>query len=746
MTELSRQNFLRLLALGGASVLGPSPLPAAATAEPSPGPTLPKPSAPKPPLFPLVDAEPLGSVPPGALVLHDGWSMREEALVGDAGAKFSQPGYDGASSWYPTTVPTTTLGTLARHGIYPDPYVGMNCLQIPDASDEMNRRYDLAKYSHLPNQQNPWAKPYWFRRDFTLPSVETGRRVWLNFDGLNYRADLWLNGVWVAGANDTVGMFRRFRFDVTDSVRSGAPNALAVRLHPLDFPGDPMLAELGGLDANLAHNGGDAEILRNVTQYCTVGWDWVPAVSDRNVGLWQHVWLEITSPVTVRDPAAFTAVRLPEGNEAAVTVRFHLHNAATTPQTADLETTLTPDGFEGETLTTHLRVALVPGETREIILQPSEHPELLLKNPRLWWPVTYGDQPLYRLKVQATLPGGQRHAASALVGVRTVGSTVLPSGGLAFTVNGRAIRLTGGAWVPDMLLSWSAQRYRDEVRLMAEGNHTVVRINGCGIIAPDAMLEACDRAGLLVWQDLSRTSVADTYRKDGKKGGSRPADVDPGVYLVNMRDTILRLRGHPSVLVWCGCNERVPQEGTGVALEREILPALDGTRPWLPSSSDTPKWSHDPTHTTTGGPWHLVRLPDYFRLYAAQPGYESRDEIGLPSVLPINSVVDAIPDYDQPNPKTFPFNQDLGFHFATGKFQSLDKILRADLGAPASLAEYLWAGDLYNAATYRAIFEAANKARPRNAGTHLWKTNAAWPACSGRYTTGSCAPTRVTTR
>ena len=93
-------------------------------------------------------------------------------------------------------------------------------------------------------------------------------------------------------------------------------------------------------------------------------------------------------------------------------------------------------------------------------------------------------------------------------------------------------------------MSSSAQRYRDEVRLMAEGNHTIVRVNGCGIVPPDAFFDACDRYGLLVWEDLSRTSVAGTCRKDGLKTWN-PPHCDLATYLDNMKDCIMRVRGRP---------------------------------------------------------------------------------------------------------------------------------------------------------------------------------------------------------
>ena len=266
-----------------------------------------------------------------------------------------------------------------------------------------------------------------------------------------------------------------------------------------------------------------------------------------------------------------------------------------------------------------------------------------------------------------------------------------------------------------------AQRYRDEIRLMAEGNHTVVRVNGCGLVAPDVFYDACDRYGVLVWQDLSRTSSLPVVLSP------KPCN-DAALYLDNMRDCIYRLRGRTSLLVWCGSNEAVPQADIGRPLQDDILPALDGTRPWLPSSHVQPDWGKEKIAISSGGPYWPVRLPEYFRLYARDPLFVAKNEIGLGSMPPINTIVKAIPDQEQPETAWFPLNRTLCYHDATDCFRVVDKFIREDLGEPCCLAEYLCEGDLYNSQCYRAIFEAANKARPRNAGTHLWKTNAAWPS------------------
>ena len=314
----------------------------------------------------------------------------------------------------------------------------------------------------------------------------------------------------------------------------------------LDFPGSPVREQLDGLPGMFRPCGGDGEILRNVTQYCSMGWDWVPPVRDRNMGIWQHVWLEATGPVAVRDPAAMTEVSLPDAAQAAVTIRCQLENSTSLrhrpwnwwPQLRRREQPTRPSKCGP-------RWTCRASQLTEVILKPQDHPSLVLCRPQLWWPVTYGRQPLYLLTVQALVDGRPSSQVARRFGVRTVGSVILPSGGRVFTVNGRIIRMTGGAWIPDYLMSWSAQRYRDEIRLMAEGNHTVVRVNGCGLVAPDVFYDACDRYGVLVWQDLSRTSSLPVVLSP------KPCN-DAALYLDNMRDCIYRLRGRTSLLVWCG--------------------------------------------------------------------------------------------------------------------------------------------------------------------------------------------------
>ncbi|MCL4402332.1 MAG: hypothetical protein M1436_06695, partial [Acidobacteria bacterium] len=445
--------------------------------------------------------------------------------------------------------------------------------------------------------------------------------------------------------------------------------------------------------------------------------------------------------VAVWDPAAFTALELPSCTEAAITLKFQLENVASSPVEAEVVARI------GSTPAIEVRrkVTLRAGALEEVVLTPAEFPGLRMQNPRLWWPRGYGGQPLYRLTVEVRRNGAVSHRQVTRFGVRQLGyfyhpseyaRTLVPTpdgqdpykyppmkAARVFTVNGRPIRMAGGSIVPDFLLSWSAQRYRDEVRLMAEGNHTVIRIWGGGLIMPDAFYDEADRRGMLVWQDMARSSFEVGWRK--KEAELPPVEKD--LYLANMRDSILRLRGRTSLLVWCGTNEAAMQTDIGKALQDEMLPALDPTRPWLPSSSTEPPWAKEPLGVRSFGPYVLQDLQYYFEQYARSPDFLFKDEIGLESVPRYNSIAKAIPDLGGSGGSGSWITPALLDHGLPEK--SLGTRMADRVGQPAGLADFVSMSELLSAQGMRAIVEAANKNRPRNPGTMFWMSNAGWLDC-----------------
>ena len=126
------------------------------------------------------------------------------------------------------------LRALVKAGVYPDPHFDLNDLKIPDVSDDLSKRLDLNKYSHLKGVPNPFKDPYWFRTSFIIPQREKGKKVWLNFDGINYRADVWVNGIQIANSREMAGMFQRFRYNISDAVSQDGDNVLAVKIYQVD--------------------------------------------------------------------------------------------------------------------------------------------------------------------------------------------------------------------------------------------------------------------------------------------------------------------------------------------------------------------------------------------------------------------------------------------------------------------------------------------------------------------------------
>ena len=253
------------------------------------------------------------------------FDMQSSAVITEDGAAISTSQYNSKNYWFPVKVPCTVLTGLVANKVYPDPYIGMNNMLIPDASDSFNHEYNLEQYSYLPKEPNPWKKPYWYRTTFNVPSADKGKFFQLIFKGINYRADVWLNGKQVADSSQMAGMFAEYSFDVSNIITGS--NALAVKIYPLDFPGLPAPPQLKALGDFYANGGNTGDIGKNVTMLCSVGWDWIPEVHDRNIGIWQPVYLRTSGHVVIQQPHIITELpNLPDTNVAKISLNLSLKN------------------------------------------------------------------------------------------------------------------------------------------------------------------------------------------------------------------------------------------------------------------------------------------------------------------------------------------------------------------------------------------------------------------------------------
>jgi beta-galactosidase/beta-glucuronidase len=664
--------------------------------------------------------------------------LQSSEIVHSSGAQLTQINYSGKEKWYPVTVPSTVLTGLVANKVYPNPYIDLNNMRIPDASDSFNNQYHLSQYSHIPNVPNPWKKAYWYRTNFRVPISDKGKLFQLIFKGINYRADVWLNGKLIADSSQIVGMFAEFNLNVSNAIKSGAENYLAIKIYPLDFPGLPAHPQINALGDFYENGGPTGDIGKNVTMLCSVGWDWMPEIRDRNMGIWQPVFLRTSGTVVVQQPkikTIFTAGK--DTNEAKINLQLVLANYGKEKQEGEFKITIAPETFVGKGFTISQQITLQGEELKKIEFNADQFKQLIIQHPHIWWPHGYGNADLYKIRLQYISEKGMSDDTSFLFGIRTVDSKYSVVKGWSkrdFYVNGKRIHLVGGAWVPDMMLQEDSLRFAQELLLCKNANTNLVRIWGGGVAPPDAFFETTDRLGLLVWEDFWITG--DTH---GEFKGSNEYPYQGNVYINNTISTIYRLRNHPSLLVWTGGNEGHARKELYDAM-RDNVALLDGTRPFIPCSSGfahLPKdWNmswpdNQPGGVYSGGSYKWEDPNFYYTKVNEGQDWLFKDETGIPSQVPFETLAKNIPNLIHDTSLPYPFNDSWGYHDAcsgNGHYDLYYYEMIKRFGKPVSLKDFSDKMQLMNADGYRGIFEAAGHKLNDNGGVLLWKLNPAFPS------------------
>jgi beta-galactosidase/beta-glucuronidase len=664
--------------------------------------------------------------------------LQSSHLISQSGEELSSSKYNPDVYWFPVNVPSTVLTGLVTNKVYPDPYSGMNNMLIPDASDEFNARYNLEQYSQLPGQPNPWKKPYWYRASFDVPKEDAGRHFDLIFKGINYRAGVWVNGKQIADSTQMAGMFAEYRLDITKQVVAGSKNYLAVKIYPLDYPGLPDTEQLKAMGDFFKNGGPTGDIGKNVTMLCSVGWDWIPPVRDRNIGIWQPVYLRTSGSVTIEQPKLVTDLPgLPDTSNAKLSLKLKLKNYSQANEKGKLVVSIIPETFKGITVQFTKEVSVVKNSITTIDLNSDNTKELVISNPHLWWPNGYGSPDLYRIVIKYIGANVVSDEVSFLFGIRTVASKAVDVNGMIrrdFYVNGERIHITGGAWVPDMMVNRDSVRYDYEFRLCRNSNINLVRIWGGGVTPSDYFFDAADRYGLLIWSDFWITG--DTQ---GEFKGSPDWPFEGEIFKKNVSSTIYRIRNHPSLLVWTGGNEGHARKELYDAMRDSVI-SLDGTRPFIPSSSGHAKltegwvgsWPDGKAGGVySGGPYSWKDPKEYYKLADLAKDWVFKDETGIPSQPPYSSLAKNIPNLVWDKSLPFPLNNSWGYHDAAtggGRYDLYYNEMVKRYGQPVTMKEFSDKMQLMNAIGYQGIFEAAGHKLNDIGGVMLWKLNAAFPS------------------
>jgi beta-galactosidase/beta-glucuronidase len=683
------------------------------------------------------------------LLLSGEWFIKSSILIKEGGEVISTDKFI-PEKWYPAKVPTTVLNALIQDGVYPDPWIGLNNFKIPDVSDEFNQKYGLAKYSYIDGITNPWKDPYWFRKDFILPQSYKGKKLWLNFDGINYRADVWLNGNKIAGEKEMVGMFLRFRYDITKYALVNKMNFLAVKIYQVDHPGLPS----SGVQFEVfgKTRGHAIDIFKDETLKFSGGWDCAPVIRDRNMGIYQDVYITASGPVSIENPFIETDLPLPDTTEADLRIMAELRNSSGSEITGLLklkisliDTVKFPTYYKimgggMQDLVVTKQVKLPGDQTVSVSLSASDFPELSIKNPYLWWPNGYGKQYLHNLEMTFSIDGTTSDQVNTMFGIREVTNVLKKVGddyGRVFYINGQRVFCRGGWIQPDALLDYSEKRIYDEARLLAKANVNMVA-NEDAPSPPDIVLDSYDKYGLMYWETFYQC-----YRMYPGDTLTQNNPLDHELALREAQDIIKRYRNHPSLVIWCASNEVVVAEDLYTGLRKNVF-NLDGTRPLLAASSTswdidklTPYIKEDlPLGTTDDGDPDYNWNPEhfYFDKILEVNKQAFRNELGVASVPVYSSLKKFIPRFSKDTEGSyFPLDSTWAEHGAWDDnnyaFRGYDNAIRTLYGKPKSVEDYAQKAQFVNANSYRAMFEAANhRMWDITSGVMLWKLNDCWPS------------------
>lgn len=673
-----------------------------------------------------------------------------------SGAQLSRPTYSTAGKpWVIATVPGTVLTTLVNRGVYPNPAYGLNNMDIPESLHEHD---------------------WWYRTRFRLPRKLAGRQIHLTFGGINYGAEVWVNGTRVGTIR---GAFVRGRFDITKLLRPGQMNAIAVRISPPPNGGVPQEESLRtgpGPD-------GGAEALDGPTFIAAEGWDWIPSIRDRETGIWQKVTLHATGEVRIGDPKIVTHVPVPNLARASVDIDVPLRNASRKPIDGTLRAAF-------GAVSVDRRVTVPPGGI-VVHLNPSNAPQLVVHDPHLWWPNGYGAPYLYQLnlsfaahgsvsdtrslkfgirqvsyelslfndagKLQRYLltPESKRNHDKALVNVRYTAvhptkvrntwlysilrgshvpsflkslipllthvwayslapgadvspavkslkpSTLAPF--LVIRVNGVRIAAKGGSWgMDDFMKRVSVKRLEPYFKLQRKAHLNIIR-NWVGQSTEPAFFHLANKYGMLVINEFWEST-----------GDYNMEPMDDALFLRNAADVIRRYRNDPSIVLWFGRNEGVPQPLLNKRLQ-ELLLKLDGTRLYMPSSNLI--------NLAASGPYDYQAPENYFT--ELSKGFAV--EVGAESFPTLRAFEAMMPKADR-----WPVSDDWAYHDwhqqGNGDVHSFVHAMTTRFGAPTSLADFERKAQMMNYVDFRAIFEGFNAHLwTQNSGRMLWMTQSAWP-------------------
>lgn len=603
-----------------------------------------------------------------SMILHDDWRMQSSVTDHAKGDQISTANFS-ANNWYPITVPSTIIaGLLANHFYNFDPFYAKNFEKLADE-----------KFNHT----------WWFRKEFNLPSSEKNKNVILKLHGINYKANVWLNGVLIADSMQIKGPFRMFELDVTQSIHYEEKNVLAIEILR---PFNPN-KENGDLAIDYA--------------------DWIHYPPDYNGGIVNNVEIKTYNKVGIEYPLVTTHFDLPSLNTA------HLNVYAVVTNYTNEERNAIVKGKINDEISFEQTVHLMSHEKKQINFNPDEFKQLNINDPKIWWPWQYGKQELNRIELSCNVDNATSNVLAENFGIREMTSKLINDDSREFIVNGKPIMLRGAAWSPDIFQRHSAQRQEQELKLVRDMNMNIVRSEGK--FEDDNFYDLCDKYGLLV---MTGWMCCGTWQYPENWDAAERA-----VAMSSDSSMMYWLRNKSCIMVWLNGSDMPPRD---TSVERDYLnieAALQWPNPTISTADASKSKVSGFSGVKMNGPYDWVP-PSYWETdpnkYGGAWSFATEISPG-PAIMPYESLIKFLP-----KDSIWPTNSDWLYHCGTMQFGNtkiFDSALNERYGKSTDIHEYLAKAQLQNYEGNRAMMEAYGLHKYNTAtGVVQWMLANPWPS------------------
>jgi exo-1,4-beta-D-glucosaminidase len=618
----------------------------------------------------------LENLPISSISMNSGWEIQSSCEVNAGGDKVSAPGF-ATAGWHKTTVPNTVVGTLVDDKTYDDPTYGMNLKKLPGMY--YGEKVFFATVD-MP-EGSPFRCSWWWRTQFKLKPPFAGDHFWLHFPGINYRANVWVNGKKIANASDVAGTYRSFNFDVTPALNPSGTNAVALEIFA------PGKNDLG------------------------ITWvDWNPTPPDKDTGIWKEVTLTSNGAVALRNP--FVQSKLDsEYKTAELTLSAEVRNQAEKAVAGTLMVNVDGQSLKQE-------VALAAGETKTVRFAPGQFPSLKIANPNLWWPYTMGTPNLYTAVFQFNVDGSANASDRAEVkfGIREVTTEMTDKGHRLFKINGRKILIRGAAWAPDMFLRPMSKKLDADLAYVRDMGLNTIRLEGR--IDRDEFFNKTDELGILV---MPGWTCCDAWER--WKHWTPETHAIAGA---SMADVSRNLRNHASVFVWLyGSDGPPPADVEQMYLK--ILKETEWPNPSISSASETPTKVTGNSGVKMTGPYEYV--PPVYWLADTKAGgaYGYNTETSPGPAIPTRDSLEKF----IPKEHLWPIDEFWNYHAGKQRFTTVNVFtdaLTRRYGAATSLDDYERKAQAMTYDGQRAMFEAYGRNKYTSTGVIQWMLNNSWPS------------------